>query len=228
MKFDKDKYELLGFDIRLSSEDYIGVFLDQERRDLHLIKPDISWPLSVDIMVWPSFFCYDRDRSGPAYFQFNGTIDITPHNTRHLALELWSNLDEMRSYFLKQKNKLTKKWFQLAIVLRRDNFLQSDDFWRAVLDPPLSIDKLPKDWLFLGYDIADRDMISGLSNCGYDAKEKYLIQKTWSSRLNEYGLLKNLEDAMQFKNLSNQRVPEHKPFYVYGLFRDPHPIKERK
>ena len=107
MNYDKDKYELLGFDIRLSPGDYVEVLWDQERRDIHLLKPDIAWPLSVDIMVWPSFFCYSRDRPGPAYFQFNEAIDITPRNTRHLALELWSNLDEMRAYFFNQKNKNT-------------------------------------------------------------------------------------------------------------------------
>lgn len=217
-----DKCELLGFDIRLCPEDYVEALWDRKMRDIHLLSPEINWPLSVDTMIWPSLFRYFRDCSIHSYFQFNEAIDVTPRNTRHSALELWSSLDEMKNYYLGQKDMAPKNGISIAIILLlRDKSLQSDEFWNTVLDPPLSIDALPKNWLFLGYDVADRDMISGLSNCGYDPNEKNLLQKTWSARLNEYGLLITLEDAVEFQKVSENRVPEHKPFYVYALWRAP-------
>lgn len=213
-----DERLFLGFDIRLKPEDYIKVFWDQKRRDMHLLASNIVWPLSVDIMVWPSVFLYHR-RHSPPYFQFKEAIVVSPQNTRQEALGLWTDLDEMKDTFYKHKNKLIQNVIPLAIVLVSDASLWSDEFWHAVLNPILSINKLPLKWQFLGYDVADRDMISGLSNCGYESDRKELLQKTWSFRLNEYGLIKNLEDAIEFKELSDKRIPEHAPFYVYELWR---------
>jgi hypothetical protein len=38
-------------------------------------------------------------------------------------------------------------------------------------------------------------------------------------RINDFGLLQTQEDAVAFMEISNLRVPEHAPFWVYGLYR---------
>jgi hypothetical protein len=118
------------------------------------------------------------------------------------------------------------------VVIREDKYIRS---WNAeckklqILSEPWCNNRyysaLPKnvdfkDWVFLGYDVTD-SMYSGLVNCGYTEDEKPILQETWVPRLNEYGLLRNLEDAVEFKEMTNKRVPEHAPFFVYKLFRDP-------
>ena len=40
----------------------------------------------------------------------------------------------------------------------------------------------------------------------------------WGPRLNEHHLFKNAESAFAFRLVTNRRVPEHAPFFVYGLW----------
>jgi hypothetical protein len=212
--------ELLGFDIRLRAEDYVEVRWDQNSRAIYLLRPEIKWPLSVDQMAWPSFFRYSKSR-GPGYLKLEETIDVTPSNTRHGALELWPSLEEMRACISQQPVKPRKKGIEIAVMLLADEPSLSREYWRAVLDPPLSPNEPPKGWEFLGYDIADEYMLSGLTNCGYSEDEKSSLKQKWSNRLNEFGLLTTLEDASEFKKITDQRVPEHSPFFIYSLFSAP-------
>jgi hypothetical protein len=80
---------------------------------------------------------------------------------------------------------------------------------------------LPEQIEFLGFDVADAGHISGLCNCGYKPQEKSRLAKRWGKRLNKYGLLRSLSDATKFKEMSDRRVPEHAPFWVYGVSRLP-------
>lgn len=214
---------LLGFDIRLSYNNYSDALWHKDRRNTHLLNPETKWPLSVDLMAWPSFFQYADYFYQPNLFNAE-MINIVPNNPRQAGLRLWANLEEMKKIFLLKKNNEERHGIIIGIKLILENPLNPDDWWNAVTDPEVLPSRCPSNWKFLGYDIADRDMISGLSNCGYTEDEKPLLQKIWMNKLNEYGLLNKKEDAMQFKNLSEQRVPDHKPFFVYGLFRDTNPI----
>ena len=71
-----------------------------------------------------------------------------------------------------------------------------------------------------GYDVADHGLTGGLSNCGYGAAEKPDWRRTWSHRLNDHGLLTTLADADAFAEACDRRVPEHAPFFAFGLFAD--------
>lgn len=210
-------HELLGFDIRLRSEDYVQQLWNQERRVTYLMLPEIKWPLSIDQMVWPSLFRYPTDLIEQSYFQFNETIEVKAINTRHRALELWLGIEEMQ----KQAGKQGKNKIQIAVSLFLDESSLSDEYWSAVLDPRLSWDKVPTESSLIGYDVADRDMISGLSNCGYDPNEMEIIKESWNSCLNDYGLFKKFADAMRFTKLIDKKIPSHSPFYVYSLFLVP-------
>jgi len=216
-----EDYDLLGFDIRLSMEDYVHAIWNKKSRDEYLLRPEIEWLLSVDTMIWPSFFRYSTGGKDSSYFYFEEglDVDVTTCNSLHSAFDLWQDSKEMETYFLKQKNKLLTNGIEIAVVLFKDESLKCDEFWSAVLDFSLSTKSLKKDWIFLGYDVADRDLISGLSNCGYSENEKRILQKEWKTLLNKYGLLGSLKDAKKFKKICDQRVVEHAPFYIYGLFK---------
>lgn len=75
---------------------------------------------------------------------------------------------------------------------------------------------------FLGYDIADFMLISGVSNCGYGGNDRKLFEQ-YIPFINEYGLVSDLDAADSIRKLSNQRVTEHAPFYIFGIYE----FKER-
>jgi hypothetical protein len=80
--------------------------------------------------------------------------------------------------------------------------------------------RVPSSWHFLGYDVADQWLVSGLSNCGYIEDEREEWRLKWSRRINNLHLLLDVDDAHEFAQATNQRVAEHAPFYVYGLWKE--------
>jgi hypothetical protein len=70
----------------------------------------------------------------------------------------------------------------------------------------------------LGFDVADGSMTSGLSNCGYSGAERASLARRWSQSLNDNHLFIRAEEAFAFRDLTNRRVVEHAPFFVYGLY----------
>jgi hypothetical protein len=71
----------------------------------------------------------------------------------------------------------------------------------------------------LGYDVADYDLLGGLTNCGYTPDEAAALAPTWAPRLNEWHLFATPEDAMAYADITENRVPEHAPFYGYGIYQ---------
>jgi hypothetical protein len=58
-----------------------------------------------------------------------------------------------------------------------------------------------------------------VANCGFvnteDARE---LKMEWGPKLNDHHLFENLEDARLFTQLSEKRVSEHSPFFIFGLW----------
>ncbi|HEX8703058.1 MAG TPA: hypothetical protein VF815_29745 [Myxococcaceae bacterium] len=76
-------------------------------------------------------------------------------------------------------------------------------------------------WTFLGYDVADLGgSISGLMNCGFlpGQDDVEALRAVWGPKLNSRHLFDDVADAVAFKDFSNHRVPEHRPFFVNGLW----------
>jgi hypothetical protein len=71
----------------------------------------------------------------------------------------------------------------------------------------------------LGYDVADYYLLGGLTNCGYEPEEAAALAPAWAPVLNKWHLFDNPEDATAFAAVTEQRVPEHAPFYVYGIYQ---------
>lgn len=72
---------------------------------------------------------------------------------------------------------------------------------------------------FLGYDVADYGRLSGLTNCGYTPEEAASLAPVWAPRLNEWHLFDNPDDAEAYADVTDKRVPEHAPFYAYGIYQ---------
>jgi len=69
----------------------------------------------------------------------------------------------------------------------------------------------------LGYDIATIDRLSLLSNAGYTSDDINLAETCrWFRRLNEYGLLETIEDALECYRFQEERVPEHTG-YIWAI-----------
>jgi hypothetical protein len=71
----------------------------------------------------------------------------------------------------------------------------------------------------LGYDVADYDLLGGLTNCGYTPEEAASLAPVWAPLLNKWHLFDNLGDATAFADVTEKRVPEHAPFYAYGIYQ---------
>ena len=71
----------------------------------------------------------------------------------------------------------------------------------------------------LGYDVADYDLLGGLTNCGYTPGEAASLAPVWAPVLNKWHLFDNPEHATAFAAVTAKRVPEHAPFFAYGIYR---------
>ena len=70
----------------------------------------------------------------------------------------------------------------------------------------------------LGYDVADYYLMSGLANCGYSPQEAASLAPAWAPLLNEWHLFGSPVDATAFAAVTAERVPEHAPFFAYGIY----------
>lgn len=212
---------LVRFDVRLHRDDYVDTFWSVEHRNQYLLRPEIEWPLSIDPLVWPSVF-FSRPASDLDRY---ATIDV---DTKVDDGDYWLNLEQMRTYYQTHRQPGSRGVF-VAIHL----------FSEQPLDEKVRYYTLPGDILcgfelkgtvpaepppgskFLGYDVADPARISGLANCGYTPEEKQQLAPLWQPGLNSCGLLTDLEKALEFKDLCDKRVPEHAPFWIWGISQLP-------
>ena len=73
-------------------------------------------------------------------------------------------------------------------------------------------------WQLLGYDVADSDLISGLTNFAYGKDEVEDIGQKYIPHLNEYHLFTSAEPAAEFIPLAEERGGVHAPFFVFGIW----------
>lgn len=195
--------KLLGFDIRemwLCMSDW-----PQSRQDLHLIKHNIEKPLSVDTMVWQSVFDLNP---APTFPDFRGPVQF-----------LWEDIVQMRQHFNSISSVSQPSW-TIAVTVYFDLLtLDERRAWGTLyLASFNSIDYSAK---FLGYDVADRFLQSGLMNTGYDESYRTRLAQNWGEHLNKYHLFTDYALANRFRQFINPIVPAHAPFFVHGLYLIP-------
>ncbi|MBN9167030.1 MAG: hypothetical protein BGO98_05470 [Myxococcales bacterium 68-20] len=161
-----------------------------ERRMDYLLRPEVTFPLSVDPQVWKRF---PTDLPGP--LAWIPIVEV-----------------ERRVALMPSKHRLCVAIFGAAA---EDDAEAEDLRRRTGAETALTADQA---WTFVGFDVADDVIgVSGLSNCGY-GEELDELRAAWASRLNEHGLFRHLDEAFGFRKLTDARVSEHAPFTVYGIW----------
>lgn len=210
----------LGYDFRFAFEVYAATHWNDDRRDGFLLRPEIDMPASVDPLVWPSLFTYPGDFIS-RHPDSLARIQVTPEHILQRALGLWPEFEGMANVLAtaEEEHDLIESGIAIAITLVDLVSHERDTAWSALIDLGAEADPPSDGWTLMGYDVADGGFISGLSNCAYDRIERDAFKHIWASRLNGFGLLRSTSEAAEFRELSDRRVPEHQPFYVYGLYR---------
>ena len=205
---------LLGFDLRACEADYVAAEWPPERRSTYLLRDDVRWPLSVDHSAWPSLFRLDR--GDPV--RFKKAIDVPPETVVQLGVGLWNDRAAMERLFGEKSSNGTCA-VSIAVELWHDRALTGDPEWDFIASEIVTADEHVGRWTAMGYDIADRYLVSGLVNCGYTPEDRSRLSE-WSERLNVYGLFDDLRAANEFRQLTDERVPEHAPFFAYRILAD--------
>jgi len=208
--------QILGFDFRVADWPGITAWWDEPRRAHYLLRPEVPWVASVDSAVLPSVFDFGNALNSPATgFAISRLI---PEGMHQQAFGLWRDLGAMQQAVSRQSLPKDATYMSIALTVIGDDLPATQWAWDDLLEERTNPPTVSQGWKLLGYDVADRSLLSGLSNCGYDGEEKPILTKTWPDKLNEVGLLRDLNDAMEFKDVTNRRVPEHAPFLVFGLY----------
>lgn len=203
--------QLIGYDVRVL---WRGETPDwpMSRRKTYLFRQNAPIPLSTDEMVWPSAFDCRSDCPGRLERRF---LQFIWHN------DLWADLPILSAYrdryFVSSADGAFSPItvaFTLALCSASERFELCK--LRGVVRPAV----LDGTWFCLGYDVSDRWLLSALSNCGHvsEFENGDLLRDRWAPCLNEHHLFRTLSDADAFRLLANDDVPEHKPFYVYGIW----------
>ena len=192
---------LLGFDARemwLDPQEY----WPDSRKKMYLLRSDVVRPLSTDTSVWRAVFDADTSLQRP---QWIGPIQ-----------NLWDNLAALQE----SMDTVTLPCWIIAVTLQED-VCENEDLleWDARASNIVPSLRDPA-WTFLGYDVCDEGLLSGLSNCGYGTNESEIqnLRDTYASDLNEHHLFDSIEPATEFRMLSDKRVREHAPFFVFGIW----------
>ena len=209
-----DRY-LLGYDLRACAKDYVSTEWPDSRRSEYLLRDDVRWPLSVDTTVWPSLFHF-TSRLGD--YRPVETIEVEPADNGQLVLRVWNDVAPMETTF-REKAKKHACFLRVAIELWDERNALDKPGWELVAETLSRNVEPPRGWTAVGFDVADAGFVSGLMNCGYTEHERSELS-AWTKDLNEFGLFEDVQRAVDFRSMSENRVPEHAPFFVYRLLVD--------
>lgn len=192
---------LLGYDAREMWLNYQNDW-EQEHRSNFLLREDLIKPLSTDDMVW------------------KGVTDLYEIKTPDWigANSIWEDLEHLEGFLGKHKQLVKPYWVILITWLSENPKAYKSEYDAPYFEPVKPAQKKDS-WKFLGYDISDAWMLSGLMNCGYTPPDDIeSLRKKWSIYLNEYHLFEDFEIAREFRDFTDVRVKEHAPFSVYGIY----------
>ena len=187
---------LYGFDAR-APIDAADPAWTAERREAFLLRTDIRRPLSVDRSVWPPVAAAQRtDGAAPDYWASLGALRDTC-----AAAGLGPGAASLVALAVREGPGAAGR----ALVI------------------PCDPGRIQPVWTPLGYDVADTGLTSASSNSGFlpGLDDVELLRRAWGPRLNEHGLFDALPDAVEFRGISDDRMPEHAPFLVHRLYLVP-------
>lgn len=185
----------IGFDIR-EHQSALDPHWTKQRVETYLVKADVRRPLSADPSVWRTAF------PEACNSEWRGVLDH------------WSDMKAMRQ--AARSLGVAGSTVAVALVWETLDSRQQVD-WASQWLEQTSPAELGDEWALLGYDVADRWLTSGLSNCGYSAAEHLGWVRLWRDKINENHLFPEATDALAFAEATSVRVPEHAPFFVWAL-----------
>ena len=148
--------------------------------------------------------------------------NVYPRETKTSAIgandePFFPSMDEMLAY-IEKYSVLTPECFLVSVFedVRRPDDIEYWAYFFHVLEPIPAVEKK-----FLGYDVGDGAPFSGLLNAGVPVN-----LKTLRDRLNDYGLFLDVNEARNFADECARLVPEHAPFFVFGVYRLPTPTRK--
>jgi hypothetical protein len=204
---------LVGYDLRETFLPPDALWSGERRRD-YLLRREVAKPLAVDTAVWPSLFGeglppQERERL------CIDEVQLPQWRGPHQAL--WDDLEAMRAAGARIKD--APHWVVCVSWVSADGSseLQRPSRLGAGL---VKGDLAEGQWRLLGFDVADTDLFSGLTNCAYRAAERPALEAAWGPHLNEFHLFREAEAAFAFRDVADKRVPEHAPFVVFALHRE--------
>lgn len=204
-------WKLLGFDARENEQDGKKTPIPSDVREVMLLRPEIELPFSVDTHIWPTHFLYYP------HIRVDSREPPLIVTDQECEWDFWLNLTQMR--IVLAGNGRTA--ILIAVELLAPDNVTFAEFASPNIYSTTEPKSVPDGSICLGFDVADSGFWSGLSNCGYSEAERAELRPKWQGRINDFGLLKSEQDALEFRELSDVRVPEHAPFWVFRLFRLP-------
>jgi hypothetical protein len=171
-----------------------------ERKETYLLKDDVIKPLSIDPHVWP---IYSEEK-------LQATRNMLSNDYK-----MWDSLDLLIDNLPSDKFKSDYSVAAFTIVL---NAGETDGYQKYFMPPVTSPSAIDANWTFMGFDIADTGLISGITNYGYEQNSASILKKKWRNELNKYHLLKRIESAYEFKKITCERTVEHNSFFLYGVY----------
>jgi hypothetical protein len=207
---------LLGFDARKMWLDP-KIHWDRERRAHFLLRMDAGRVLSTDDLVWPSVFHTHQLPLTPKSELEELGLD-GPQRPRWVGpnLPLWEDLDSLKAHLLAKDAGIKRPYWIIAVTAHLYSEIESQLTYGPYFEKT-DPGRLKPWWTFLGYDVSDGSLLSGLTNCGYTQDEKRNPPAT-AEDLNRHHLFDSLKQADKFRTYSDNRVKEHAPFLVYGLY----------
>ena len=205
---------LLGFDARIMA------FNQKSRmRETFFLRLDIREPRSTDVLAWPSVFdtgqgigMTEAKRQHWGFAGLKVPDWIGPNNG------LWEDLERMRGFLAEHAAEVRQPYTEIAISWFSDNGFSLAAHYGGPYLEPTNPDHLDPSWRLLGFDVSDGSLITGLMDCEYTEAELAVLREPWGRYLNEYHLFTDVTHALEFCKLTDKRVPEHAPFFVYGLY----------
>ncbi len=223
------EHYLLGFDAR---ERWLppGSGWAEGRRQEFLYRLDVEKPLSVDTMVWRSVFEFHPELRPP----YSGFYALLFEDLERLEKLLATAAPDLETYDLVALG-LNLTTCDVEERTKFDDYLAGEPYdgqpasgsptGPPASGPPTALCRptaIDASWQFLGYDVSDLWCLTGLMNMGfrprYDDAGVEALRAKWGPHLNASHLFDDPAPAEEFKNFSNQRVKEHAPFYVIGIW----------
>ena len=158
---------LIGFDVRelwLNPDD----LWDNGRRDTFLLRTDALKPLSTDELVWPSVFGAPVQDLPPKIREPLRLAGIATPSWIGPNAHVWEDLPAMKRHLASWAQP--QPYAVIAVSWFSDCGFSDGGQFGPYLGSTNPLAR-PPDWRFLGYDVSDGSLLSGLSNCGYSHAE---------------------------------------------------------